>query len=32
MMEIAARSSHQEGLTARVVPVETIFDPATLDT
>jgi 4,5-dihydroxyphthalate decarboxylase len=31
MMEIAARSSHQEGLTARVVPVETIFDPATLD-
>jgi 4,5-dihydroxyphthalate decarboxylase len=32
MIEIAARSSHEEGLTPKLVPVDMIFDPATLDT
>jgi 4,5-dihydroxyphthalate decarboxylase len=31
MMEIAAQHSHEEGLTGRVVPVETIFDAAARD-
>jgi hypothetical protein len=32
MMEIAAQHSHEEGLTGRVVPIETTFDAAALDT